>query len=347
MGFNAKAGYYGTTVGAMSEARDFSVAIGRSANVWANNAVAIGYGTWAREEHSVAIGSQAETEEPGQVMFGTPPNHPQDGQVLNLKTYGTMQAADFLDADGNSIVGGGGSEIPFEEGVVSLRGLEIATDSITGEWGHEVFAKEGGLKLDGGHASGKSGSYARFTTFNFDPYTLSQGYVQYCYDTDDNGVESPSSVYDNSTWAVWEHHNAPVSDFNVRMWGGRNAGKRAGIGAPWGRCDFWEGHFSEVYAESYLDKDGNAMMSISDVIDGFSAVQQAVSDEITVEGLRDAIANAMGGFIERLEARQAEVQAKVKKSADDYHELMEAHYQKTQEEKANVSNKSEEEGKSQ
>ena len=191
VGFNAKAGYYGTTVGAMSEARDFSVAIGRSANVWANNAVAIGYGTWAREEHSVAIGSQAETEEPGQVMFGTPPNHPQDGQVLNLKTYGTMQAADFLDADGNSIVGGGGSEIPFEEGVVSLRGLEIATDSITGEWGHEVFAKEGGLKLDGGHASGKSGSYARFTTFNFDPYTLSQGYVQYCYDTDDNGVESP------------------------------------------------------------------------------------------------------------------------------------------------------------
>ena len=262
-----------------------------------------------------------------------------DWAEVPLVVHGKIQANDIVDADGNSIIGGGGgagSDIPFDDGVISVHGIEVAADYETGEWGHEVFAKEGGLKLTGGHADGQESSYGRLTTYNFDPYTLSQGYVQYCYDTDWNGVVPPSGVYDNSTWAIWEHHNPPSTDLNVRIWGGRNAGKRAGIGAPLGRCDFYEGHFEEVRSDSYLDKDGNAMMSISDVIDGFSAVQQAVSDEVTVEGLRDAIANAMGGFIERLEARQAEVQAKVKKSADDYHELMEAHYQKTQEEKANV-----------
>ena len=36
-------------------------------------------------------------------MFGAAPDATY-GEVLNLKTYGTVQATDFLDADGNSII---------------------------------------------------------------------------------------------------------------------------------------------------------------------------------------------------------------------------------------------------
>lgn len=102
VGVDAKAFELSAAIGYCSEARTNSVAVGQGAQAW-KSGVAIGNQAGAIHDYSVAIGENAFTEETSQVMFGTTPNASY-GTPLNLKTYGTMQATDYLDADGNSIV---------------------------------------------------------------------------------------------------------------------------------------------------------------------------------------------------------------------------------------------------
>ena len=234
----------------------------------------------------------------------------------NITAKGAVQASEFLDADGNNIL-----KIPYDESnhKLMVSTIELSLDPATGEWGHDSYLHHGGMTMSG-YAGDGDWAESAISVYAF-PAGIGTSYFQYVYDLDTAGASDPVHVYGDGVWAVWEEPNAPTKDFAVRIWGGRL--KRAGIGAPYGQCEFYEGHFEEVYADSYLDKDGSAMMSISDVIDGFSAIQTAVSDEATVEGLRDSIVNAVGGFIERLEARQAEVKEKVRKSAEELAATME------------------------
>ena len=99
VGVDAKAFELSAAIGYCSEARTNSVAVGQGAQAW-KSGVAIGNQAGAIHDYSVAIGENASTEETSQVMFGTTPNASY-GTPLNLKTYGTMQASDYLDADGN------------------------------------------------------------------------------------------------------------------------------------------------------------------------------------------------------------------------------------------------------
>ena len=126
VGAMVKATDSGVAVGAQTEARSNAVAVGRGARGWGDYAMAIGSATFAEYDCSVAIGRSAVTEEQDQVMFGATPDHAY-GKPLNLKTYGTMQATDFLDADGNSIVGG-------DVDLSSCVKLEASTQYMKGEW---------------------------------------------------------------------------------------------------------------------------------------------------------------------------------------------------------------------
>lgn len=116
IGVDAKAVTNAVAVGLGTEARPNAIAIGRSAQAW-DNAMAIGSATWAQHDYSIAIGKNAKTEEAQQVMFGATPDNPY-GKPVNLKTYGTMQATDFLDADGESIIGAGGITAEFDPSFV-------------------------------------------------------------------------------------------------------------------------------------------------------------------------------------------------------------------------------------
>ena len=232
----------------------------------------------------------------------------------NITSKGVVQANDYLDADGNSIV----SIDWFDESdhQPEVSAIKLSSNYKTGDWGADNFAAYGGAVVSG-LAADENIATCSTMVYAF-PNGLTTAYRQYAYDLDG---ENNANIYGEGVWAVWEEPNPLSSDFNVRIWGGHPSRKRPGIGAPFGMCEFYQGHFEEVRASAYQDKDGNAMMSISDVIDGFSAIQQAVSDEVTVEGLRDSIANAVGGFIERLEAKQAEVAEMVRKSAEELKEL--------------------------
>ena len=248
------------------------------------------------------------------------------GEELELYDKPLSRVIDGLNGKGKWVLSptggdsGGDDNIEANQGDVSVKSVKIASHFETGDWGQDVFDQKGGMLLDSIHEGDHTSGCLK--VFDRTYWSLNNNYFQFAYDLDEEDGNT-ANVYGDGVWAVWEPHSVLDAGFNVRIWAGRAAGKRAGIGAPFGRCEFYEGHFNQVTADSYLDQEGNAMMSISDVIDGFSAVQQAVSDEVTVEGLRDAISNAVGGFIERLEARQAEHSERVRKSAEEYAKLLE------------------------
>ena len=51
--------------------------------------------------------------------------------------------------------------------------------------------------------------------------------------------------------------------------------------------------------------DGHLVMSTRDLIETLSTLRNATKDETTLEGLRDAIGNAVGGLVEKFEAMQS------------------------------------------
>jgi hypothetical protein len=55
----------------------------------------------------------------------------------------------------------------------------------------------------------------------------------------------------------------------------------------------------------HTQNDGEAVLSISDLIEAFESLREATKEEKTMEGLRDSIGNCVGGIVERLEAIQA------------------------------------------
>ena len=248
---DAKASASSVAVGLGTESRSNAVAVGRGAQAW-DNAIAIGSATWATEDHSVAIGKSAKTEEPNQVMFGATPDHQYGDPPLNLKTYGTMQATDFLDADGNSIIGGGGEEEAF------FGSLKVSLDYNTGDWGEESYNSLGGAVLTGGGGSGVHGAYTRLSTYNFDYTTIGCGTFNMLSTL--TGRKHHPNVYGNSVWAVFEHHN-PQPLTSTSEYGAAGTQARERVLAPRGADAFWEGRFEDVL-NAYLDKDGNAMMSI-------------------------------------------------------------------------------------
>lgn len=70
--------------------------------------------------------------------------------------------------------------------------------------------------------------------------------------------------------------------------------------------------FSKVFSVGGVDSsrrhtqnDGEAVLSVGDLIEVFESLREATKEEKTMEGLRDAIGNCVGGIVERLEAIQA------------------------------------------
>jgi hypothetical protein len=70
--------------------------------------------------------------------------------------------------------------------------------------------------------------------------------------------------------------------------------------------------FTKVYAvggvsatRRHTQNDGEAVLSVGDLIEVFESLREATKEEKTMEGLRDAIGNCVGGIVERLEAIQA------------------------------------------
>ena len=60
---------------------------------------------------------------------------------------------------------------------------------------------------------------------------------------------------------------------------------------------------AKIYAKEYLDQDGAPItVSPATMAEAFTTLQTAVADEDTVEGIKTALTNALGGLIEKFEA---------------------------------------------
>lgn len=57
-----------------------------------------------------------------------------------------------------------------------------------------------------------------------------------------------------------------------------------------------------VQAADFLDANGNpATVSPSTMVDAFTTLQTAIADETTIEGIKTALTNSLGGLIEKFE----------------------------------------------
>lgn len=199
-----------------------------------------------------------------------------------VKVNGAIQANDFLDADGNSIVGGGGevdglindkaSESIFVGALhpdspnrgnylVSLghKNKVDRTGSIAVGWGAEAKGDNGcmavGIESKANHLGATAvGPYATVT--NYSGIAL--------------GIEA-----------------ATTQDFEFVI-------------SPHIQTVNFSG--ATVQAKDYLDANGNpATVSPSTMVDAFTTLQTAIADETTIEGIKTALTNSLGGLIEKFE----------------------------------------------
>jgi hypothetical protein len=69
---------------------------------------------------------------------------------------------------------------------------------------------------------------------------------------------------------------------------------------------FKDAYFSGTVNSNFVRMSSGLAVGTRDLIDTLSTLRNATKDETTLEGLRDAIGNAVGGLIEKFEAMQAE-----------------------------------------
>ena len=85
-------------------------------------------------------------------------------------------------------------------------------------------------------------------------------------------------------------------------------------------------YFSKVWSSTFrgaqrsTQNNGDAVLSVNDLIDVMQDLRAATKDERTVESLRDAIGNCVGGIIEKLEAIQSEAKETLQKEIEEFEE---------------------------
>lgn len=193
---------------------------------------------------------------------------------------GTVQAADYLDADGNSIIGvgggGGGGDLDWVNNDEDKLNISLGWDNTPSSrgvhqvlLGSEVKAKEEGVAIgrvaDAGDHAVAVGLYASASF---------------------NGI------------AIGNQADAGDDAISLGSYASAVSGEFA-IGTSINAVNF---SGATVQATDYLDADGNpATVSPSRMVDAFTTLQNAIADETTIEGIKTALTNSLGGLIEKFE----------------------------------------------
>lgn len=243
-------------------------ALGAFADVGApdlTNATAIGYGAIAGASNTIQLG---------------------DANVTLVNTAGAVQAADYLDADGNSIIGSGGGAVDFpisfdifgsdvsyvysdEYPAETIRPSIVASPLLwsarflptTNPVPNEIYVDRNNLNIKTGRSALLLGPSEMAVKAGNCQITLN--------DRDDMPHITAESLVEGDTLTF--------------------------------RADIFE-------ANDYRDLDGNSLVGLfaMDFAHSFTKLQQAVRDETTIEGVKDALVNALGGLIEEFEHKAKE-----------------------------------------
>lgn len=235
-----------------------------------------------------------------------------------------VQATDFLDADGNSIIGaGGGGGIDFPEADEGYAFL--ATPDGWVKFNGGVGQSEWLYKRSGSDAmcwEGKKGhntmAYQQTITAGFEntaaaKYDIVIGNQNYDMGAMTTGYNiligtNNRCVGIDGAIAIGKDHFLSTGDENVIGFAIGEGNTVEGSGIAIGR---------NVSARSGQVIIGEKQVSFADdLVEAFTALQAAVADEDTVQGLKSALTNSLGGLIEKFE-QKARVEPLQRMSAEE------------------------------
>ena len=290
-------------IGKQATSKSESIAIGKGAQA-GSEAVVVGGADSSAEYAGTAIGYNANAGENsialGSYVVAKDFEFAIGGQIKTVNfSRATLQAQDFLDGEGNSIVGGGvdltgyateayvGEEIakipaPPPAPVTSVNSM---TGNVLLDYS-DVGAKPSSYKAPVDSVNGKTGAVslsasdvgALPTSYTPPPTTnMFAGSV---------GIVIGSSYGFGGSQPYLMPCNEALTYINTGMMGN-------------GQSTQW----SVMYSASFY-KNGSPTMSAVDLIDTFTTIKSAITEESTVEGLRTSVINGLDAVLAKLQAME-------------------------------------------
>jgi hypothetical protein len=353
IGTNIKAGSHSVMIGADTQviesipgmAPGGVVAVGTYAKA-ADEGVAVGGGATVTGYRGIALGEEATA---GEKEFGI-------GFSIETVNFSkaTVQAKDYLDADGNSIIGAGGggdpewAEVDIEKSSTALgwyaeagqnstavgfnavagssncvalgRGIDnlqyssIGIGSNVDRVGGQSIAigsavdniADNCVVIGSGVARVADNSIAigsNITAESDKSIAIGSNITTNSECPDAISIGHGVSINDRSRYAIAIGTEAEVedeSDYSIALGYQANAEESEFAISPYiQNVDFAR---ANIKAKDYLDIDGKrATVSPALIAEAFTTLQAAVADEDTVEGIKTALTNALGGLIEKFE----------------------------------------------
>jgi hypothetical protein len=320
IGTNIKAGSHSVMIGADTQviesipgmAPGGVVAVGTYAKA-ADEGVAVGGGATVTGYRGIALGEEATA---GEKEFGI-------GFSIETVNFSkaTVQAKDYLDADGNSIIGAGGggdpewAEVSIDEGSTALTvsssstavgpsaavqrsGVAVGKDAKSLDMGcvaiGDTVESDGNWSVAIGSnikakASNSIAIGATIDTLDECPGSISMGFRTRINSDSSHAIAigTEAEVASNSEYAIALGYQAD------------SYGSVFSISPYIEDVDFTR---AKIKAKDYLDINGKrATVSPALIAEAFTTLQAAVADEETVEGIKTALTNALGGLIEKFE----------------------------------------------
>jgi hypothetical protein len=288
------------------------VAVGTYAKA-ADEGVAVGGGATVTGYRGIALGEEATA---GEKEFGI-------GFSIETVNFSkaTVQAKDYLDADGNSIIGAGGggdpewAEVSIDEGSTALTvsssstavgpsaavqrsGVAVGKDAKSLDMGcvaiGDTVESDGNWSVAIGSnikakASNSIAIGATIDTLDECPGSISMGFRTRINSDSSHAIAigTEAEVASNSEYAIALGYQAD------------SYGSVFSISPYIEDVDFTR---AKIKAKDYLDINGKrATVSPALIAEAFTTLQAAVADEETVEGIKTALTNALGGLIEKFE----------------------------------------------
>jgi hypothetical protein len=253
------------------------------------------------------------------VQYALSVTHETLGRTVEIDKEGTIRARAFTDMDGNPIGGGGGQVWKFEENFEHNNG----NTGMFWDYYPDLYKDAYFIQLTDRNPSWKESTISvgtvKANSFGEPGLSNFRGRSIYLETSHDPGIAKSEIVSPglNTLGQIYSVENYVFGGISI-------------VGADVERPDelpysadeksiqyaLTVGHETLgrtveidkegiIRARQFTDMDGNPMsVSPATMVDAFTTLQSAISDETTVEGIKGALTNALGLLIEKFESKE-------------------------------------------
>jgi hypothetical protein len=258
-------------------------------------------------------------------------NHNHNGVYQPVGNYATTSYSySKAESDGKYALkgsGGGSSTDTLDD--VCKRGASTGTSPAAANWWTRSNTYTlGGVDGKGARIISYDGVFVFYKADGSETNRFDSGNV--------NGTSFTSNVNNKNLVTVYGNAIANAGSNGAGLYFSDNAGSKSIT--PCRGTDFAEVNnvfslgnpnynFSKVYSTTFrgaqrsTQNNGDAVLSVTDLIDVMQDLRDATKDEKTVDGLRDSIGDCVGGIIEKLEAIQADAKESLEKEIEEFEKL--------------------------